>query len=132
LGDKEIFHNQNLLDTSQRPAYLLAMSQRFLASSLNLMVMVMAVGVVTLATQLRTNSGFAGSSLVTLMTWGESISSLIQYYTQVEISIGAVSRLKAFAENVASENLDGEDLEPPEEWPAQGKIEIRGISASYK
>ncbi|KAG5660849.1 hypothetical protein KAF25_002492 [Fusarium avenaceum] len=132
LGDKEIFHNQGLLDTSQRPAYLLAMSQRFLASSLNLLVMVMAVGVVTLSTQLRTNSGFAGSSLVTLMTWGESISSLIQYYTQVEISIGAVSRLKAFAENVASENLEGEDLEPPEEWPTQGNIEIKHISASYK
>lgn len=108
------------------------MSQRFLASSLNLLVMVMAVGVVTLSTQLRTNSGFAGSSLVTLMTWGESISSLIQYYTQVEISIGAVSRLKAFAENVASENLEGEDLEPPEEWPTQGNIEIKHISASYK
>ncbi|KAF9768184.1 ABC transporter fgm5, partial [Fusarium sp. DS 682] len=132
LTDKEIFHNQDLLDLSQRPAYLLAMAQRFLASCLNLMVMVLAVGVVALATQLRTNSGFAGSSLVTLMTWGESISSLIQYYTQVEISIGAVSRLKAFAENVASENLDGEDLEPPEEWPTQGNIEIRGISASYK
>lgn len=66
------------------------------------------------------------------MTWGESISSLIQYYTQVEISIGAVSRLKAFAENVASENLEGEDLEPPEEWPTQGNIEIKHISASYK
>ncbi|KAF5267203.1 hypothetical protein FOXYS1_1935 [Fusarium oxysporum] len=132
LRDQEILHNQDLLDLSQRPAYLLAMAQRFLASCLNLMVMVLAVGVVTFATQLRTNSGFAGSSLVTLMTCGESISSLIQYYTQVEISIGAVSRLKAFAENVASENLDGEDLEPPEEWPAQGNIEIRGISASYK
>ncbi|KAF4436891.1 ABC transporter [Fusarium austroafricanum] len=132
LRDQEIFHNQDLLNTSQRPAYLLAMAQRFLALSLNLMVMILAVGVVTLATQLRTNSGFAGSSLVTLMTWGEAISSLIQYYTQVEICIGAVSRLKAFAENVASENLDGEDLEPPEEWPTQGNIEIRGISASYK
>ncbi|EWY89729.1 hypothetical protein FOYG_10530 [Fusarium oxysporum NRRL 32931] len=132
LREQEILHNQDLLDLSQRPAYLLAMAQRFLASCLNLMVMVLAIGVVTISTQLRTNSGFAGSSLVTLMTWGDSISSLIQYYTQVEISIGAVSRLKAFAENVASENLDREDLEPPEEWPTQGNIVIRGISASYK
>lgn len=108
------------------------MAQRFLATFLNLIVMVLAVGVVAISTQLRTNSGFAGSSLVTLMTWGESISSLIQYYTQVEVSIGAVSRLKAFAQNVPSENLEHEDLEPAEEWPTQGDIAIRGVSASYK
>lgn len=94
--------------------------------------MALAVAVVTLATQLRTNSAFAGASLVTLMTWGEALSTLIQYYTQVETSIGAVSRLKAFAENVVSENMDGEDLEPPEEWPTRGSIEIKGVSASYK
>ncbi|KAF5020338.1 hypothetical protein F66182_7644 [Fusarium sp. NRRL 66182] len=132
LRDQEVFHNQDLLNTSQRPAYLLAMAQQFLASSLNLIVMLLAVAVVAMATQLRTNSGFAGSSLVTLMTWGEGLSTLIQYYTQVEISLGAVSRLKAFAENVPSENLEGEDLEPPEEWPTRGDIEIRGVSASYK
>ncbi|CAG1973904.1 unnamed protein product [Fusarium graminearum] len=132
LRDQEILFNQDLLNLSQRPAYLLAMAQRFLATFLNLIVMVLAVGVVAISTQLRTNSGFAGSSLVTLMSWGESISSLIQYYTQVEVSIGAVSRLKAFAQNVPSENLDQEDLEPAEEWPTQGDIAIRGVSASYK
>ncbi|RMJ01454.1 hypothetical protein CDV36_015802 [Fusarium kuroshium] len=129
--DNEILHSQHLLNTSQRPAYLLAMIQRWLATSLNLIVMILAVAVVAMATQLRTNSGFAGASLVTLMTWGEALSSLIQYYTQLETSIGAVSRLKAFAENVPSENMDGEDLEPPEEWPTQGNIEIKGVSASY-
>ncbi|KAF0641998.1 hypothetical protein NXS19_010672 [Fusarium pseudograminearum] len=132
LREQEILHNQDLLDLSQRPAYLLAMAQRFLATFLNLIVMVLAIGVVSISTQLRTNSGFAGSSLVTLMTWGDSISSLIQYYTQVEVSIGAVSRLKAFAQNVPSENLEHEDLEPAEEWPTKGDIAIRGVSASYK
>lgn len=107
------------------------MIQQWLALSLQLVVMVISVIVVTLATQLRTNSGFAGASLVTLMTWGEVISTLIRYYTQVETSIGAVSRIKTFSEKVRSENLDGEDMELPEEWPDQGSIEIRGVSASY-
>lgn len=107
------------------------MIQQWLALSLQLVVMVISVMVVTLATQLRTNSGFAGASLVTLMTWGEVISTLIRYYTQVETSIGAVSRIKTFSEKVKSENLDGEDMELPEEWPDQGSIEIRGVSASY-
>lgn len=107
------------------------MIQQWLALSLQLVVMVISVMVVTLATQLRTSSGFAGASLVTLMTWGETISTLIRYYTQVETSIGAVSRIKTFSEKVKSENLDGEDMELPEEWPDQGRIKVRGVSASY-
>ncbi|KAH6972083.1 ABC transporter [Ilyonectria sp. MPI-CAGE-AT-0026] len=129
--DQYIGYSQDLLNTSQRPAYLLAMIQQWLALSLQLVVMVISVMVVTLATQLRTNSGFAGASLVTLMTWGETISTLIRYYTQVETSIGAVSRIKTFSEKVKSENLDGEDMELPEEWPDQGSIKIMGVSASY-
>ena len=55
----------------------------------------------------------------------------IDLTAQVETSIGAVSRIKTFSEKVKSENLDGEDMELPEEWPDQGSIKIRGVSASY-
>lgn len=44
---------------------------------------------------------------------------------------GAISRLKAFNQNVKPENKDHEDITPPEEWPQQGAIELKGISASY-
>jgi ATP-binding cassette subfamily C (CFTR/MRP) protein 1 len=124
-------HN-SLLDTSQRPAYLLAMIQRWLGFTLQLVVAGLAVVFVTLATQLRSNSAFTGASLVTLMTFGDQLSILVEQYTMLETSIGAVSRLKTFSEKVVSENLAEETVVPPREWPLRGGIEIKGVSASYE
>ena len=124
--------NNKLLDRSQRPAYLLAMIQRWLQFVLQLVAAALATIVVALATQLQSNSAFAGASLVTLMTFGHSLSFLIRVYTVVETSIGAVSRLKTFSESVKPENLPGEDVLPPLEWPMRGSIEIKGVSASYE
>ncbi|KAK4185165.1 canalicular multispecific organic anion transporter 1 [Podospora australis] len=123
--------NDQLLDTSQRPAYLLAMIQRWLEFTLHFIVAVLAIAVVTLATQLRSNTAFAGASLVTLMAFGEALSYIIRFYTMLETSIGAVSRLKTFSETVKSENEEGEDVVPPKEWPLKGAIQITGVSASY-
>lgn len=123
--------NNRHLDTSQRPAYLLAMIQRWLGFTLQLVVAVLALGVVTLATQLRSNTAFTGASLVTLMAFGETLTYIVRMYTSLETSIGAVSRLKGFSEKVKSENLEGEDVVPPLGWPLRGSIQINGVSASY-
>lgn len=123
--------NNRHLDTSQRPAYLLAMIQRWLAFTLQIVVGVLAFVVVTLATQLRSNTAFTGASLVTLMNFGDSLSIIVRVYTSLETSIGAISRLKSFSERVRSENLEGEDVVPPPEWPLKGEIRINGVSASY-
>lgn len=124
--------NDKLLDRSQRPAYLLAMIQRWLQFILQLLVAVLATIVVALATQQRSNSAFTGASLVTLMSFGNSLSFLIRVYTVVETSIGAVSRLKTFSESVEPENLPDENKVPPPEWPVRGTIDIKGVSASYE
>ncbi|KAK3898910.1 hypothetical protein C8A05DRAFT_37494 [Staphylotrichum tortipilum] len=126
-----IQQNYLLLDTSQRPAYLLAMIQRWLALTLQLVVAVIAVAVVAMATQLRSNTAFTGAGLIALMSFGETLAQIIRFYTLLETSIGAVSRLKAFGENVKPENKEGEDVIPPPEWPLKGAIEINGVSASY-
>jgi ATP-binding cassette subfamily C (CFTR/MRP) protein 1 len=123
--------NSKLLDTSQRPAYLLAMIQRWLGFVLRVVVAVLAVAVVALSTQTRSNSAFTGASLITLMTFGDSLSYLIIFYTLLETSIGAVSRLKTFSEKVRPETLEGEDLIPLPEWPLMGRIQIEDVSASY-
>ncbi|KAM7204723.1 canalicular multispecific organic anion transporter 1 [Naviculisporaceae sp. PSN 640] len=124
--------NNRLLDTSQRPAYLLAMIQRWLAFTLALVVTALAVAVVALATQARSNIAFTGASLVTLMNFGEALSYIVRFYTMLETSIGAVSRLKTFRDTVKSENLEGEDVVPGKEWPLRGTITLRDVSASYE
>lgn len=111
--------------------YLLAMIQRWLAFVLQMVVAILAFTVVVLATQTRSNTAFTGASLVTLMTFGENLVYLVMFYTFLETSIGAVSRLKKFSETVKPEELEGEDVIPPREWPLKGGIRIDNVSASY-
>lgn len=124
--------NVHLINTSQRPAYLLLMIQSWLNLVLDLVVMVMAAVLTTLAVRLHSNSGFAGASLVSLMSFGENLSGIVIFYTQLETSIGAISRLKTFSDDVKPEDRDEEDIIPPEQWPLTGVVELTGVSAAYE
>jgi len=108
------------------------MIQEWLNLVLGLVVMALAVILVTLSTQLHSNSGFAGASLYSLLTLGENLAGIVLWYTRLETSIGAISRLKTFNETVKPEDQDGEDIILPEEWPSNGVIELKGVSASYE
>ncbi|KAL7925630.1 multidrug resistance-associated protein [Trichoderma austrokoningii] len=125
--------NLSLLDNSQRPAYLLGMVQHLLTFVLAAVVTVLATLVVVLVTQVKavTGAGFAGASMVSLMSLGDYISALIRMYTLLEVSIGAVSRLKSFRETVLPESTPDEDAVLPPLWPLHGSLEIKGVSASY-
>ncbi|GKT58044.1 ABC transporter [Colletotrichum tofieldiae] len=123
--------NSSLVDTSQRPEYLLSMVQRWLSFVLGIVVAMIAVLVVTLSTQLRSNAGFAGASMVSIMSFGRTLANLVEKYTLLETSIGAVARLKSFSENTPRETLAGEVVVPPASWPERALVEIKGVSASY-
>ncbi|KAL6901054.1 P-loop containing nucleoside triphosphate hydrolase protein [Trichoderma evansii] len=127
----DIAHNDNLLDNSQQPAYLLAMIQQWLRVVMQLIVAGLALLLVSLATQLGSNVGLAGTSLVSLLSFGSSLSELVQNYTDLETCIGAVSRLKTFSASVTPEDRVTDDLEPPPSWPTSGGVELKHVSASY-
>ncbi|PQE15658.1 ABC multidrug transporter protein [Rutstroemia sp. NJR-2017a BBW] len=127
----DIRKNSRLINSSQRPAYLLLMIQEWLNLVLDLVVMVMAVVLTTLAVQLRSNSAFAGASLYTLISFGENLSGIVISYTKLETSIGAVARLSTFSDTVMPEDQEEEDISPPEQWPQKGVIELKGVSADY-
>ncbi|RFU76622.1 abc transporter [Trichoderma arundinaceum] len=125
--------NQALLDSSQRPAYLLAMVQHCLSFILSSVVTLLATLVVVLTTQVKsiTGPGLTGSSMVTLMTLGDYVSQFIIMYTLLEISLGAVSRLKSFQETVLPEDSPVEETVLPPLWPWRGAVNIEAMSASY-
>ncbi|KAH6692586.1 canalicular multispecific organic anion transporter 1, partial [Plectosphaerella plurivora] len=127
-GDVQRGHE--LLTNSQRPAYLLSMIQNWLELTLDLVVAVVAVLLVALATQTRSNAGFTGASLAMLMTLSQFVTRLMRFYTELETSIGAVARIRAFSQRAPPE-MAGEDVVPSESWPAEGTIHIRGVCAAY-
>ncbi|KAF4500947.1 Multidrug resistance-associated 1 [Fusarium agapanthi] len=102
--------NHTLVDRSQRPFYLLMIVQRWLVLVLDLTTAALALLLVGLAVRLR----------------GE-----VDSWTSIETSIGAVARIKQFAEETGEENLPGETRQPPVQWPDKGAIHINDLTASY-
>ena len=117
--------NHGLLDSSQRASYLLLNVQAWLALVLGIMIAVLAVFIVALATQVRTNNGYIGVSLVSLMSFNNILTNVIMRWTLLETAMGAVSRLRSFCETIKSEHSgDDETLSLREDWPCLGDIKV--------
>ncbi|KFY35276.1 hypothetical protein V494_06064 [Pseudogymnoascus sp. VKM F-4513 (FW-928)] len=134
FGWEEEFKRQNnqYLQASQRPFFLLATIQRWLALVLNLIVSGIAIIVAIAAVQLRgsIDPGFLGLALVNIMTLGTSLQSLVSFWTDLETSIGAVSRIRAFSEKTPSE--DPFHLpKAPVGWLGSGQIDIKHMYAGH-
>lgn len=135
FGWQRQFAEENIkrLDTSQRPYYLLYCIQRWLNLVLLLIVGVMATAVMALATNIHgsTSGGRLGISLSSIVMFNAYLALFMQFWTQLETSLGAVARVKGFEESTESEHKEQETFEPPENWPTRGEIELKNISASY-
>ncbi|KAI0906085.1 P-loop containing nucleoside triphosphate hydrolase protein [Ustulina deusta] len=123
-----------LLDQSQKPFYLLLCIQRWLVLVLDLVVAGLAVLLVGLAVALRSkiNPGFLGIALVQLTSLSHALTSLVQFWTLLETSLGAISRIKDFSETTPSEATAEESGESPSNWPHHGALTFDSVSASYE
>ncbi|KAF4624351.1 hypothetical protein G7Y89_g13820 [Cudoniella acicularis] len=130
---RSIATNTERLDVSQRPYYLMFCIQRWLSLVLDLLVAGLAVLVITLAVKLRstTSGGQIGIALNSVMDFSALLLRLVETWTQVETSLGAISRLKNFEADTVPEDKPEENVIPPESWPESGGIEFCSVSASY-
>lgn len=126
----QIRHNNRLLDTSQRPAYLSGMLQQWLDMTLKMVSAGVGIAVIILATQLRANAALTGASLVTLSLFSIVLTGFLRCFTNLEVRMGSANRIKAFCEENSTPS--GSANGPPEpNWPLSGAIELAGVSASY-
>ncbi|KAK4863967.1 hypothetical protein LT330_010322 [Penicillium expansum] len=121
------------IDTSQRPFYLLLCLQRWLGLVLDLIVAALATILISLAVTLRKsmNTGLLGVAMVSIVSFGQTLSYFITYWTMLETSMGAISRTKQYMIETPSEE-EQEVQDPPPDWPLESSIELREVSASYK
>ncbi|KAJ5952711.1 uncharacterized protein N7479_011124 [Penicillium vulpinum] len=124
-----------LLDRSQRPFYLLLCIQQWLGLVLKLMVTGMTVILVGAAVALRgkVSPGLLGIALIGMMELGNVLSDLVQNWTLLETSLGAIARIKEFSEDTPTEEQDAayEQL-PDTEWPSRGDISFVGADIAYE
>ncbi|KAG6365767.1 hypothetical protein INS49_007378 [Diaporthe citri] len=108
--------------------------QRWLVLVLDLVVAGLAVIIVGMAVGLRSriNPGFLGLALVNMMSLSHALTNLVQYWTNLETSLGAIARIKDFAENTPIEGIPGKSSGHLDAaWPKSGALSFEGVSASY-
>ncbi|KAF6831810.1 ABC multidrug transporter [Colletotrichum musicola] len=122
-----------LLDASQRPFYLFFCVQRWLNVVLDLFVAGMALVLVAFALHFEgtTTEGAIGLAMVNLIGFNQSLGFLIEMWTQLETSLGAIARLRYFVRNTPREDRECETEVPPASWPEDGSIEIKNVTAAY-
>ncbi|OQD90867.1 hypothetical protein PENANT_c001G04474 [Penicillium antarcticum] len=126
--------NREVFDRSQNPFYLLYCVQRWLNLVLDLVVAAVAIMVVTIGvqTQGQVDAGFMGIALVNIVQLSISIKAFLSNWTQLEISIGAVSRVRAFVLDAPSSGSDEAGGDLPVGWPQRGQIEFQNVTAQYE
>ncbi|KAI0543772.1 P-loop containing nucleoside triphosphate hydrolase protein [Xylaria curta] len=136
FGWTESYTNKTnrLLDQSQKPFYLLLCIQRWLVLVLDLVVAGLAIILVGLAVALRSkiNPGLLGIALVQLTSLSHALTALVQFWTLLETSLGAIARIKDFSETTPEEALTEESSEPPSTWPIYGAVTFESVSARHE
>ncbi|KAM3427341.1 hypothetical protein NHJ13734_009013 [Beauveria thailandica] len=124
--------NIDCVERSQRPELLLMSLQRWLNLVLDLLVAAIAVGVVALAVEFRASITGAqvGIALSIMLVANKTLLKLVESWTAMETSLGAISRVKTLEEMTPLEDRLSGDLQPIN-WPSQGRIEFTGVNASY-
>jgi ATP-binding cassette subfamily C (CFTR/MRP) protein 1 len=123
----------NALDASQKPYYLLFCIQRWLILVLGFVVAAMATVLVAFAIQVNglSSAGAIGVGLIALLNFNDRLNLLVVEWTTLETSLGAIARLKAFSQDTAVED-DAPDGDGADQWPSQGSVEFRNVTARYR
>ncbi len=103
------------VENAQRSEFLLLSLQRWLNIVLDLLVAAAATSAVAIAVafQGRISGGQVGIALNVMLAANTILLRLVENWTQLEISLGAVARLKTLEKMTPSEGGKSENFEPP-------------------
>ncbi|KAF2150069.1 hypothetical protein K461DRAFT_296458 [Myriangium duriaei CBS 260.36] len=123
--------NLALLEASQTPFYLLLSIQQWLNLVLGLVVagFVTVLVAVTVMIAGRLDAGLLGLVMLNMMDLGEYLAFTVQMWTLFDTSLGAVARIKDFCKKMPQEEQGC--ITPNKDWLAQGRMEIKNLTASY-
>ncbi|AEO59860.1 hypothetical protein MYCTH_2308466 [Thermothelomyces thermophilus ATCC 42464] len=125
--------NNKRLEDSQRPEYLLMCLQRWLNLVLDMIAATVAIGIIAAAVALRgqIQAGQVGVALNIMLVANTTLLRLIESWTSLEVSLGAIARLQALETTTPSEFDKNAIFEPPRGWPTRGQVEFKGVTAVY-
>ncbi|SMR54476.1 unnamed protein product [Zymoseptoria tritici ST99CH_1E4] len=126
---------EHRLDESQKPFYMMFCIQRWLQVVLDLFTAGVALVLVSLAvnTSDATSKVAIGLALVNLIGLSQTLVLVIDQWTRLETTLGAVARLDSFIKDSPDEDRSGEPRGSglPDDWPSRGELEFENVTASY-
>lgn len=136
FGWVEYLKRENLrhLDRSQKPYYMMYCIQRWLNVVMDLFVAGVAIILVGLALGISGSAtqGSIGLAMLNVMQFNQSLSMLINSWTGLETSLGAIARIKSFLVDTPSEGSSASESQTsPADWPQRGHIKIDNVTARY-
>ncbi|KAF3400200.1 Multidrug resistance-associated protein 1 [Penicillium rolfsii] len=125
--------NIEKLDISQSPVYLLMCLQRWLNVVLDFLIAAIAVALITWTVVFRgtatgTDIGIALNMIIAANT---TLLRLVETWTTLETSLGAVARLRSVDQETPTEDQSSDYSDPSLRWPEKGSLEIKHLSAGY-
>lgn len=122
-----------MLDYSQKPFYYMFCIQRWLGlvSDLCVLGVVTILVTVALCRQDSTSQNAIGLALLIVIQFGDSIVALLTTWVDIETSLGAIARVRAFNETTPTEEDHG-GAELPSGSFKQGSVKMADVSATYK
>lgn len=131
--EKLVRQSLELLNDSQKAYYHMITIQRWLTFVLDVLGVVMVAILMSVALVVvdSTSQAALGLSMINLTAFAILNKQVIEGWTKMETSLGAVKRLKDFELNTPCEEDGPNTRDPPPDWPAQGRIEFKNVSAYY-
>ncbi|KAI0189383.1 putative ABC transporter [Xylaria flabelliformis] len=127
---------ENILrvEDSQRPEFLLLCLQRWLNIVLDLLAAAIATSVVAIAVGFRGHVSGAqvGIALSIMLVANTTLLRLVENWTLLETSLGAIARLRTLENMTPVEGGRGASLNPAQNWPQRGHIQLKNVTASYQ
>lgn len=122
------------LENSLRLEFLLSCLQQWLTLVLDIIAATVAMGIIAAAVALRgqISGGQVGVALNLMLVANTTLLRLIESWTNLEVSLGAVARLQVLDTTTPSEVDENAALEPSRCFPAQGQVEFKGVTAAYQ
>ncbi|KAJ5772369.1 multidrug resistance protein [Penicillium odoratum] len=129
--------NYDLVTNAQKPWYSLLIIQRWLLLVLDLVTAALTVLIVGIAVKLRSSTEMAGVAvaLVQIITLSNYLNQVVNTYTMLETTLGAIARIKKFEDDVVAmpgNTISDHGIQPPPSWPDKGEVVLEHVSASYE
>nr|AMM63163.1 AniL [Aspergillus nidulans NRRL 8112] len=120
------------LKVAQQSAYLLFCAQIWLTLTLDIIVALLAIILVSIAVTVKNSSAASiGLALVNLISFGANMKGLVYNWTALENAMGAIARVRDFTTKTPCEIQVGESHPPSPAWPQRGLIQFKSVTASY-